>query len=306
MGHMGRVLSYLRLVRAPNLFTALADIGAGFLIVQAQFSGTLSWWPLLPLSIASACLYLSGMAFNDVADHEEDARVRPGRPLPAGAVSLRGAAGCGAGLMALGLAAAALFGTVSLCLALFLAASILLYDFGAKRVPVAGPLVLGFCRFFNLQLGMSAQLDFAANLANPAFAASLHAPALAAGAYAAGLTVWSAQEEAGRRGRSIYAGWILVGGALALAGWTAPHLWVWLPLGLLGALLLQRTIGLYRGGTPEAARGLVKTGVWGICLLDAGLILGHAGLDAWPFALTVALLVLPTAFLARLLAQWEA
>ena len=94
-------VSYLRLMRLPNVTTAWADIVAGYLIVQMAFSG--GDWTAFPfLLLASSCLYLSGMVFNDIADREEDALERPDRPIPSGAVRLKSAARCGSGLMLLG------------------------------------------------------------------------------------------------------------------------------------------------------------------------------------------------------------
>lgn len=299
------MIAYLRLVRFPNVFTALADIGAGFLIMRATL-GSKSYDPLLPLAAASAGLYLSGMALNDVADREEDARVRPNRPIPSGAVSLKGAVLCGTGLMLAGVVAAMAAGTVSLYLAVFLTISILMYDFAAKHVEIAGPLTLGLCRFFNVQLGMSYDPNFAPWLAMSSQWRVVYAPAAAVGIYAAGLTAFSAQEEKGKRLRSIVLGWLFVGSALVLAGNSSPQVWAWAPIGLLAAVLAWRTWALAKTGTPAAARDLVKTGVLGICVLDAGLILGHYGSHAWPWALGVALLILPALGAAKLLAQREA
>ncbi|MCW8129102.1 MAG: UbiA family prenyltransferase [Planctomycetota bacterium] len=299
------MIAYLRLVRFPNVFTSLADIAAGFLIMRAA-CGASVWEAVVPLALASACLYLSGMALNDLADREEDAKFRPNRPIPSGAVSLKGAVLCGVGLMALGVVAAMAAGTTSLFLALFLAVSILLYDFAAKHVELAGPLALGFCRFFNLQLGMSYDLNFAPWLALPSQWRVVYGPAAAVGIYAAGMTAFSAQEETGKRIRAIVLGWCFVGGALALAGYCMPSPWGWAPLGALAAVLAWRTAALAKAGTPVAARNLVKTGVLGICVLDAGQILGHYGTAAWPYALGVALLILPALVLGKWLAQKEA
>ena len=51
-------------------------------------------------------LYLAGMALNDLADREEDARERPERPIPSGAVSPRAAALIGGSLLLGGVLAA--------------------------------------------------------------------------------------------------------------------------------------------------------------------------------------------------------
>ena len=306
------VIPYLRLVRLPNVFTSLADIVAGFLIVRLAFSGG-SWWPLPPLLLASAGLYLSGTTLNDVADREEDARVRPDRPIPSGAVMLRGAVCCGMALWLGGVLCALLAGLPSqgaflwapAAWALALGLAILAYDFGTKGT-LLGPPTLGVCRFLNVQLGMSASAGFLPNLGDAAFWRTLYAPALVVGFYAAGLTLFSAQEEKGRRTRALVLGWIFSGGALGLAAWTAPQIWGCPAFLLLAAVLIFRTVQLVRAGTPGAARDLVKTGVLGICLLDAGLILGQGGTAVWPFAVAVFLLLVPALLAARLLRQREA
>jgi 4-hydroxybenzoate polyprenyltransferase len=38
--------------------------------------------------LASGCLYLAGIVFNDVFDRKVDARERPTRPIPSGVVPL--------------------------------------------------------------------------------------------------------------------------------------------------------------------------------------------------------------------------
>lgn len=299
------MIPYLRLVRLPNVFTALADIVAGATIVRATFHGTDLHRGLL-LAGASGTLYLAGMAFNDIADRAEDARVRPQRPIPSGAVSLRGAALCGVLLMLAGLGAAIAVDLVALGFAGMLAATILGYDFAAKHFRLLGPAVLGLCRYLNVSMGMAAHPSFGSNMADPGFFWTFHAPALAIGIYAAGLTAFSAQEESGKRLGAILLGWTLSGGGLLLAGLSAPEHWIWAALAPLIAVLAWDTRRLAKTGTPLAARTLVRHGVMGICFLDAGLILGFGGHNDWKLALGVAALLLPGALLAKLLAQKEA
>src|SRR5207244_765969 len=74
----------LALLRPPNVFTAVADSAAGLLL--ARQGGALARDPGLWCLAASACLYLGGIALNDYFDRDVDARERPERPIPAGAV----------------------------------------------------------------------------------------------------------------------------------------------------------------------------------------------------------------------------
>ena len=80
-----RILAYLRLLRLPTLFTALADIFLGFLLTHSTLISDEGPNPLtsfLLLCLASAGLYLSGMVFNDYFDRLIDAQERPTRPIP--------------------------------------------------------------------------------------------------------------------------------------------------------------------------------------------------------------------------------
>ena len=74
----------------------------------------------------------------------------------------------------------------------------------------------------------------------------------------------------------------------------------------LTILLVIRTVALAREGSPLAARNLVRTGVMGVCALDAGLVLGFAGPTAWPIALACLALLIPSIAIAKWLAQKEA
>jgi 4-hydroxybenzoate polyprenyltransferase len=298
------MLGYLRLIRLPNVFTAIADIIAGFFILNGVES---NGWKLSALICASASLYLCGMAFNDVADREEDARVRPGRPIPSGQVSLCGAVLCGIALLCVGLISAALASWQSLMTAGILAFCILQYDFWGKGKFLTGPISLGLCRFMNVTLGMSLDERFAttgfpqANLLDAPWA-----PALAVGIYAAGLTAFSAQEESGKQLRAIIAGWFFCGGAIALVALSGQYQALWITLAPLSLVLLWLTIRLKKLATPWAARDLVRTGVMGVCFFDASLIFGAGGVRAWPWALTCVVLLIPAILIARSIAQKEA
>src|SRR5215813_9803834 len=148
---MNRLRDYAQLVRLPNLPTALADICLGALATAALPAHTV---PFLWLLLCSACLYSSGMVWNDYFDQEQDRRERPFRPLPSGRVTPREAVQLGAGLMAAGVACALVAGRLSVWLALALVVAILAYDGWLKRT-WAGPVAMGLCRFLNVLLGVS-------------------------------------------------------------------------------------------------------------------------------------------------------
>ena len=300
------MIGYLRLVRFPNVFTAIADVLAAFTIMHLAGPAPFPYATMACLALASGALYLSGMAFNDFADRAEDARVRPNRPIPSGQVSLAGALVCGVALMLGGIALAAVSGP-SLPWALALAVSILAYDFATKHVTVLGPITLGFCRFFNVLLGSVAAASVVIDdLRDGGILNKPIAMALTVGIYAAGLTAFSAQEETGKQIRSIVIGWFFCGAALLIGGFTGISLTGWIVLGPLALLLILRTVDLARTGTPGAARNLVRTGVMGVCAVDAGLVLSFAGPRAWPVAVACLALLVPTIAMAKWLAQKEA
>ncbi len=132
--------SLLQLLRLPNLFTAVADPLAGWLLTGGR--GTL----LLPVA-TSAALYTAGIVLNDCFDYRLDCRERPERPLPRGDIPVSVAWTLGAVLFLTGLA----LGGVK---ALPLAALIIFYNAVAKKIVWLAPVTLGACRACNFALGM--------------------------------------------------------------------------------------------------------------------------------------------------------
>ncbi|HYG75371.1 MAG TPA: UbiA family prenyltransferase [Planctomycetota bacterium] len=308
------MIAYLRLVRLPNVFTAVSDILAGYAIMRALHGlhDGPGYDRLVALCGASACLYMSGMAFNDIADREEDAQTRPNRPLPSGQVKLAGAIVCAVTLMAGGIALAAVASLSSVLRAALLSAAILKYDFGSKHNILMGPLMLGLCRFLNVQLGMSASMYFASTVESASFGEAPWGPAFAVGIYAAGITAFSAQEEEGRKTGAILLGWLLCVGGIILAGVTTGPL-AWVLLAPLALILLHFTRRLRKTGTPQAAKNLVRTGVMGICVIDCAMVLGVGARmgeknfsEVLPFAVGCLLLLIPGLLLGKALQQKEA
>jgi 4-hydroxybenzoate polyprenyltransferase len=301
------MIAYLKLIRLPNAFTAIADIVAGTVIGAAVPWGRIPEWSTIAiLSGASACLYLSGMAFNDFADRKEDAKYRPSRPIPSGKVSLPGALICAVVLMAGGVGLAALMGKLSLIIAAALAGFILLYDFAAKGIPVAGALTLGACRFCNVMLGLSVDGWMPASTLSGSPLFLPLAPALVVGLYAAGLTAFSAQEEEGKDRRAGILGWLFVDAALLFGMVSVPNHAAWTVFALIWITIFYFSYRLRVEGTPIAARNLIRTGVMGICVLDAGLIIGFAGLEYAPWAAGCVTLLIPGLMIGKWLAQKEA
>ena len=208
------LLPYLRLVRAPAVFSALGDPLAGLIADgDAPLSGNAT-----RLSAASALLYLAGMALNDFADREEDARERPERPIPSGAVSPRAAAIVGGSLLLAGVLFARRAGARWTGPAL--AATIVAYDFQLKHSATLGPIAMGACRSLSLLMGVEASRGGVTRRGSEG--------ALLLGAYVAGLTLIARSETGSSRTGELRLGAGLVAGALlatAVRGGPASLAW---------------------------------------------------------------------------------
>jgi 4-hydroxybenzoate polyprenyltransferase len=160
------VKSYLQLVRAPNLFTAVTNVFTGCAAVGATTPSV-----VILLALSSACLYAGGVALNDWCDLEVDRVERPKRPLPAGKIAPGTAAALAFGLLAAGVALASLVGAMAVLVASAIVLLIVTYNFGLNHIRAVGPLNMGACRFGNVLLGACAAP--AASMRALPFAASM-------------------------------------------------------------------------------------------------------------------------------------
>lgn len=285
------MLAWLRLVRLPNLATAVADPLAGFLVVSGL--STVGWPPLACLLavLAAAGFYAAGMVLNDVYDLALDRHERPERPLPSGAIPVARAATVGGLLMATGAAAACAAAVVSnspwpALVGAALTAAIWLYDRHAKAT-AAGPVVMGACRGLNWLLGMTAA-------GGPAAPHQWVIP-VGMGLYVAGITLF-ARDEAGRsRVGTLLAGLVVMTTGLAVAAG-----FVWLPLragaglsgttlpaptwlllwGILATSILLRGVTAIADPSPGRVRAAVGNAIMSIITLDAVLVLAACG-EGW-------------------------
>ena len=294
-----RVLAYARLVRLPNIFTALSDIGLGMMAAR----GDVPWMNAAFLAGASASLYSGGMVWNDYFDIDQDRRERPSRPLPSGTISPAAARILGLALLISGWLLAAAAGWRSdgfspwpAVLGGLLVIAILLYDRWLKHT-WSGPVGMGLCRFLNVLLACSA----AAEGAIP-WGLRIHL-ATVVGLYIVGVT-WFARTEAGhselvhlRRATGVAAL------ALALALPLPLHLAAGTSSVLFPYLLVAFAIGVGAGAVrawanPDQLRvqAAVKRAVLGLVALDAVLASAVAG----PIGLALLALLPP----ALVLGQW--
>ncbi len=293
------LLPYLRLLRFPAVFTAMADIFLGYLLVVGELAPLAKFLPLL---LASSAIYLAGMVFNDVFDRKVDAEERPNRPIPSGAVSLRSAVILGIVLFVVGMSSAVFGGVTSLFVAGLLILVVLGYDGGLKQTPL-GPVAMGACRFLNVLLGASAGLELSQLWMLPH-----NQVATGLGTYIVGVT-WFARNEAkvSSRGQLLGAiGIINLGLAILFAfilnwepGASRMHLTLLL-LGVIAFTIDRRLIYTVSDPVPQRVQATVKTLLMSLVTLDATLILFATG-DVTYALMTIALL-----FPAFLIGRWIA
>lgn len=288
----GTFQSWLSLLRPANVVSAPADVLAGWCIAGASNLPSLTL-----LAGASMCLYAGGVALNDVCDARLDAKQRPERPIPSGAVNRRSVALVALALLILGVAlawgvsmanhpagslasasasnggyATGVYAPGLIALALAMVAT--LYDAVLKRHAILGPMAMGACRSLNLALGLS----FSA----AALAAWWPATALV-GVYIAGVTVM-ARSEADEQPQRIGVVLAMVGLLVAVVGWGAIALareevskvWMLTLLILFAAIAGGATVRAWRHTRSETVKQAVATAILGLALLDGAIAAGFA------------------------------
>lgn len=286
----GRVRTLFDLIRLPNLFTAAADILAGYLFVGGRLSEWATW---LPLAGVSCCLYAGGVALNDVCDAQRDALERRGRPIPSGRISRSGATALVVALLLTGLLGAAAVSLRCGAVAAALVLAIVLYDAVLKALAPA-PLLMGACRALNITLGVCG----AAAAWEPAHLL----PGGLLGLYVVSVTILAKTEASTTSSMRLRVG---VGGACVSSAGLVTLAWAVAEchLGYLGLSLLLTLALLRRGMTaiaaprPSVVQETVKAYVLMIVVFDA--CIAWAGAGAWA-GLAVLTLIVPAVVLSRL------
>ena len=296
------MFGWLRLIRVPNLATAIADPLAGFLIVGGYYkleNLPLGGWLAIT---ASLCSYAGGIVQNDVVDLQIDQKERPQRPLPSERVSFKLARFVSVILL--------LFGLVLACVAsmlvqdrtpavigVTLTAAICCYNCFAKGTCL-GPLLMGVCRALNWSLGMVAA-------GSPSLLLWLIPCGM--GIYVMGVTVFARDEVGiGKRNQLIVGTFVIFLG-LVVAGSTPllsmqssgsiiPQWFIegrpiaWLALWcVLGVSILVRCFQAIVDPVPQRMQAAVGNAIMSIITLDAVIVLAFCG-EQW--AVTVLALLI--------------
>jgi 4-hydroxybenzoate polyprenyltransferase len=285
-----RAFAYLQLMRFPNLFTSVADVLAGYLIVRGfKISGL----ELLALFLSTSLIYGGGCILNDVRDRKRDALERPQRPIPSGRVAMPEALILSIIFFGLGLIAAFWAGKSCLFVASLLVLLAVSYDVLTKEMPVWGPLTMGACRGTNLLLGMS--------LSFHGFGIAIVFPFISL-TYVFALTTLSHFEvNGGLSGK----GWVVSGCLLLVLSMVlilnltqqlAADCLIY--MGLLVVFAAPPLIAGLLRPAPQRVGRAVKFLILGIPLLDAIYV---SGLHGWAYGIPVALCALPSTFFSRYL-----
>lgn len=303
------LMSWLKLLRLPTVFTALSNICCGWFISHSsQSPGEIlsqpSFWLLL---LSSAGLYLGGMVLNDVCDAKLDAVERPERPIPSGRISRHHAAIFGAVLLIIGMAAALTSDILvrspscSGAIALSLAFAVLAYDAFLKNT-VSAPIGMATCRFLNLLLGTSA-----AGTLPDIFNGHTVVVATALAVYVFGVT-WFARNEAGQSSRMSLAAAVVVvmtgiavnvAGALKSQPLNSQVQGCFIVLALVAINILRRTSAAIRGQQPVALQKAVGFMLLNIIFIDAAMTFCYTG--SATASATIITLILPAMLLKRII-----
>ncbi|MEQ8787413.1 MAG: UbiA family prenyltransferase [Pirellulaceae bacterium] len=329
------LLDYLRLLRIPNVFTAMADVAMGFVFVhpltdarypgQAVFSGLFERGVFPLLVLASSLLYLAGMVLNDVYDVEVDRQERPERPIPSGRIPLVTAMRLGYGMLLGGVVLAWLAGLLAPwqgalpwragVVATLLAGAVPAYDRVLKKTSV-GPMAMGACRFFNVLLGMSVAGGAAqGGLAVLAFTPAQLVAAAGIGVYIAGVTLFARDEAKQSRQLQLGAALVVMVMGIVLLGLfprllPEAHLAKWadrarmldviwpLVLAVLSITIVRRCSVAVMAPSPLRVQTSVKMAILSLIVLDAAVAFLMSGP---PPAATIGILALlaPTLLLGR-------
>jgi 4-hydroxybenzoate polyprenyltransferase len=282
---MARLSALFGLIRWPGAVTAGANAATGFLLAHRPDSPG-GRTAALGAVAGGMLIYAGGVVLNDVADAEKDRTAHPARPIPSGEVSVGAATRFGGLLLAAGVAAfAGLANLEAGGVALAAAAFAVLYDFVARRVRLAGCVLLGLARAFNGAAGAVAAVGGLATFVDAArFPAlfSLYPGALLA--YTA-LLVWvSTFEDDGARPRWLPGFCAIALAVAAAAPWMlfARTTWPTSPavplLVLAGALVAGARDAMDVPGPGMGA--VVRAGVFGFLLVDATWLFGSGRYEA--------------------------
>lgn len=207
----GAARAWLTLLRPPNLFTVPGDPLAGAMLAAGVTGMATPWHNLLGVSGAALLLYAAGLLSNDYFDRSLDARERPDRPIPSGAVSAASVLKVSLLLTGVALFLALRSGWMPFTVSMMLAVAVWFYNGIGKHHPGLAPVAMGLCRGLSLVMGATV-MGTAGLVSGPVLMSALALTLVIA------LITALARNEADSAGISISPG-VRWGIPVVLAGW---------------------------------------------------------------------------------------
>ncbi len=144
---------WITLFRPPNLFTVPGDPLVGALLAAMALHVTPNWNSVYAVMGAALAFYASGLLANDCFDRAIDARERPSRPIPSGAVSAVAVIWVALLLSLAGVLVTLTAGSTAFTIGLLLTLASWFYNAIGKGVVWLAPFSMGICRGLSLMLG---------------------------------------------------------------------------------------------------------------------------------------------------------
>ncbi len=279
--------AWLELARLSNLPTVVTNVlvGAALGRLGGGPGAGIPWPAVSAVAGAVILFYVGGMAMNDVVDRDIDRQQNPGRPIPSGRITVRGAATFAVACLVVGVGLAALAGPPALLLALLLVAAIVMYNRFHKAAAVS-VVLMGVCRGLVYVMAAAA----VAWPPDPVVATTL---AVALTAYIALVSVVARVETGTTLDGRRWTGAALVAVAMAPIAVFRPDTWTWTVVAAIVVTAWLLGVSRHALARPPRIRLAVSGWLAGICLLD-GLYLtllerpGFVGVALGCFVVTTA------------------
>lgn len=278
----GRFSAYLALTKAPNPFTAMADVLAGALIA----GGHKDIKSLVFLLASSACIYGAGFALSGIRRRNKNGVEMDAPPSGLAPAEIRILT---AVLLLSGLGFAYMASLRALAGALVLAAFVIFYNAVAKETAIAGPLGMGACRALNLMLGMTAGAVYPHLFLLPLISLAYGASITVIGRFETGAAAY-------KRAAAV-AGWAAVIMTLVImSAFDILRSGAYIFLLFFAASTVPAVLGVLRNLSPETGRNTAKALALAFPILNA---VYASGANSFMHGLPVALLALPALLLSR-------
>ncbi len=249
--------AWLELARLSNLPTLVTNVLVGAAI--GGLGAAIAWPAVCAVGSAVILFYVGGMAMNDVVDRDIDRQHRPGRPIPSGRITVRGAALFAVACLATGVGLAALAGPPALLLSLLLVAAIVIYNRFHKATAVS-VVLMGVCRGLVYVM--------AAATAWPPDQIVTTTLAGAITAYIALVSVVARVETGTTLDGRRWTGLALVAVAAAPIAVIRPDSWTWTIVAAIVVTAWLLAVSRHALARPPRIRLAVPGWLAGICLLD--------------------------------------